>query len=252
MVIPQPEQASSSKDATGDLPPGEIPEASMEPQVVEPTEDLPAGDISAKEAPVEDVEIEEVEEEVDVPQDEQMQRQENEEECDYDKDELTEEQFQRAHEIVNSDMIERISREEPSDSDLEEEVPPLETRPRIANEVQARFINAMCNEELARIDAVLAAEKPAREAIRRATREADQRQDAPMATGDIPTGEISEVPTGQAVTHGDTILDSVCVKQEPISSKFLCRAQLSLWTEDVLARKDFSYGVSLTQCEHNI
>ena len=59
MVIHQPEQASSTQDATGDLSSDKIPEASMEEvtgdlpsgkipesQVAEPTEDLPSGEIS--------------------------------------------------------------------------------------------------------------------------------------------------------------------------------------------------------------
>ena len=44
-------------------------------------------------------------------------------------------------------------------------------------------------------------------------------------------------------THGDAVLDFFCLKQEPIrwpiSSRFLCRAQLSLWTDNVLAKVRF-------------
>ena len=38
------------------------------------------------------------------------------------------------------------------------------------------------------------------------------------------------------MTHGDTVLDPLCVKQEPISQKFLCVAHLTWWTEDVFGQ----------------
>ena len=213
LVIPKNEEASSSKDATGDLPPGEIPDASM--KVEESAEHLPSGEISVEEAATKDVEMEAAKEEVpqdeqpqqeEPQQDEQMQEQEVPPEADYEEDPLTEEQIQRANDIVNSALVDELA-DYDSDPELTaagEGGPPYpkEQRPRIASEPFARFVNYMCNEELGRIDAMLDRERQVREEIHRRTREAetqreDQQQDEPMATGDLPTGEIPEEPKDQ-------------------------------------------------------
>ena len=40
--------------------------------------------------------------------------------------------------------------------------------------------------------------------------------------------------------HGDTVLDFFLYEaKEPLSRDFLCRAQLSLWTDNVLAKVRF-------------
>ena len=39
--------------------------------------------------------------------------------------------------------------------------------------------------------------------------------------------------------HGDTVLDFSCQKQKSLLVDFLCRAQLSLWTDNVLAKVRF-------------
>ena len=188
MVIHQPEQASSTQDATGDLPSGKIPEASMEEvtgdlpsgkilelQVAEPTEDIPSGEISVEKAKEEDVEMEEVkEEEENIPQDEQMQ--EDEEEPDYAESELSEGAMLRANEIATSELIDIMPLE--SDEDAV-----LDPRPRIANRVMARFLNAMTHTELDRIDNMLQREREIREQYHRAHREAEQGREEVSASG---------------------------------------------------------------------
>ena len=136
--------------------------------------------------------MEEVKEEEDIPQEREMQEQEYEEECDYEEDELSEEAMLRANEIVNSDLMDIMAREEHDDA-------PLAPRPRIANRVQARFINAMCNKELGRIDAMLRREAELREEFHRRQREQDQRQEEAMASGNLPPDEIPDVPEEKEV-----------------------------------------------------
>ena len=169
MVIPEPGQASSVQDATGDLSSDKIPEASMEEvtgdlpsgkipesQVAEPTEDLPSGEISV-EAKEEDVDMEEAKEEKkDIPQDEQMQA--DEEEPHYAESELSEGAMLRANEVANSELIDMIALE--SDEDAV-----LDPRPRIANKVMARFLNSMMDEHLGEIDIMLLKRKRSKRTI---------------------------------------------------------------------------------------
>ena len=199
MVIHQPEQASSTQDATGDLSSDKIPEASMEEvtgdlpsgkipesQVAEPTEDLPSGEISveAKEADVEMGEAKEEEGE-DIPQDEQMQ--EDEEEPDYAESELSEGAMLRANETANSELIDIMALE--SDEDAV-----LDPRPRIANKVMARFLNSMMHHDRGRIDAMLQSEREARERFHQQRREEEQRHERASASGHLPPGETPGVP----------------------------------------------------------
>ena len=39
--------------------------------------------------------------------------------------------------------------------------------------------------------------------------------------------------------HGDTVLDFSCQKQKSLLVEISCRAQLSLWTDNVLAKVRF-------------
>ena len=133
MVIPEPGQASSTHEATGDLPSGEIPEAKMEEvtgdlssdkipesQVAEPAEDLPSDEMSADKEKEEDVEMEEPKEEEGVPQDEQMQEdQEEQEEPDYAESELSEGAMLRANEVANSALIDIMALESDEDAVLD-------------------------------------------------------------------------------------------------------------------------------------
>ncbi len=236
MVVHEVEKGSSSKDTTGNLPSGETPEVSV--KVEESTEHLPSGEISVEEAAkatehlpsgeisaaeAKDVEMEPVKEEVpaeevqeeEVPQDEPMQEEaeaagedEGEEEPDF-EDELGDSPLsERAIQRANSALIDELA-----DYDSDPELTaagvggppyPKEQRPRIANETLARFINNMCNTELGRIDAMLDRERRAREQDHQRTKEieariAAQAQDVPMASGDLPSGEIPEVPKEQEV-----------------------------------------------------
>ena len=198
MVIPEPGQASSTHEATGDLPSGEIPEAKTEEvtgdlssdkipesQVVEPTEDLPSGEISV-EAKEEDVVMEEAkeEEEEDIPQDEQMQ--EDEEEPDYAESELSEGILLRANEVANSGLIDIMALE--SDEDAV-----LDPRPRIANKVMARFLNSMMRNDLGRTDAMLQSEREARERLKKNSVVKNSVVRA-SASGHLPSGETPDVP----------------------------------------------------------
>ena len=254
MVIPKVEEASSSKDAAGDLPSGEIPDASM--KVEESTEHLQPGEISVEEAAAKDVEMEAAKEE-EVPHDEppqapqqeaprqeepqrdvQMQEEvappEGPDYGPYEEDPLTEEQIQRANEIMNSQYMDVLEQYDSEDSDASPK--PVAPRPRIATEQQARFINNMCNAELGRIDAILALERGAREEVHRRTREAEQQgeeqqQDEPMAAGDLPPGEIPEEPKkeevkkekDEAVVYQDELeaRKKIDIFAQPSSSEFL-------------------------------
>ena len=153
---------------------------------------------------------------------------------DYDEDPLTGEQIQRANEIVNSQYMDMLEAYDSEDSDAEPG--PAAPRPRIATEQQARFINSMCNTELGRIDAILALERRAREEVHQRTREAEQQreeqqQDEPMATGDLPPGEIPGEPKekevkkekDEAVVYQDELeaRKKIDIFTQPSSSEFL-------------------------------
>ena len=244
MVMHETGGASSTKDATGDLPSGEIPEASM--KVEEPIEHLPTVEISVEEPTARDVEMEEVKDE-EVPQDEQpqeppepqqddqMQGQDAHEEDEldygpYDEDQRTEEQIQRANEMVNSHFMDQLEAYDSEDSDGEPKQ--LSPRPRIANKAQARFINNMCNEELGRTDAILNREKRARIELHRITREAEERQeeqarDVPMASGDLPPGEIPAEPEVQEVKEEQPPKEESVVYQDELEA----RKKLDIFTQ---------------------
>ena len=132
------------------------------------------------------MEMEEVkEDEENIPQDEQMQ--EDEEGPDYAESVLSVGAMLRANEIANSEMIDIMAVE--SDEDAV-----LDPRPRIANKVMARFLNSMMRNDLGRIDARLQSEREARERFHQQRREEEQRHERASASGHLPSGETPDVP----------------------------------------------------------
>ena len=225
---------------TGDLPSGEIPES----KVAEPTEDLPTGEISVAEAKEEDVEMEEVKEDEEVPQDEQGQlevQQEQEEEPDFGEDEkeyqeseLSEGALLRVNELVKSRTYELIGMDDEDEEEMELNYP----RPRIANRAQARFLHNMLREDHQRIDAMLARERRAREEFHQRSREHEQRLEAARAAENLPPGETSAVPSSSGDLPTGEIPD-VPVKQEKEQEVTQEKdEEVKIYQEELQCRKD--------------
>ena len=254
MVATQPEQGSSAMDESRDLPPGEIPEDSMEVEtgdlssdkipeskVAEPAEDLPPGEISVEEAKEEDVEIpEEKEEEVEVPQDEQVQEAQEEEpdygEEEYPESELSEGALLRVNELLNSETFDLYGHDEDSD----DEILHVNPRPRVANRVQARFINNMLAEDWGRIDAMLARERELREQFHQRTREEEQRREQANVAGNLPTGETPAMPSSSGHSSSGEIPD-VPIEQEVKEEQKVTQEkdeEVKIYQEELQGRKD--------------
>ena len=258
MVNPQPEQASSAMDESGDLSSDKIPDESMEvetgdlpsgeipeSQVAEPTEDLPTGEISVVEAKEEDVEMEEAKDDEEIPQDEQAQeevQQAREEEPDFGEDEeypeseLSEGALLRVNELLNSRTYDIYGHDEDSEGEIQRVNP----RPRVATRAQARFIRHMLAEDWERLENTLARERELREHFHRRSREFEQRREqanaagnlppgetpaVPGSSGDLPTGEIPDVPIEQETKE----------EQEVIQEK---DEEVKIYQEELQGRKD--------------
>ena len=269
MVNPQPEQASSAMDESGDLSSDKIPEESMEVEtgdlpsgeipeskVAEPTEDLPAGEISVVEAKEEDMEMEEAKEDEEIPQDDQAQeevQQAEEEKPDfgddeeYPKSELSEGALLRVNELINSRTYELIGMDEEDEEDMELTNP----RPRTANRAQARFMHNMLREDHQRIDAMLARERRAREEFHQRSREHEQRLEearaaenlppgetsaVPRSPGDLPTGEIPDVPIEQETKEEQEVTQEKDEEVKIYQEELQCRKDMDIFAQTPTAQ----------------
>ena len=253
LVNPQPEQASSAMEVeSGDLPSGEIPES----QVAESTEDLPPGEISVDEAKEEDVEMEEAKEDEEIPQDDQAQeevQQAQDEEPDYGDDEeypeseLSDGALLRLNELINPRTYELIGMDDVD----EEEIELTNPRPRIANRAQARFTHNMLREDHPRIDAMLERERRAREEFHQRSREHEQRMEearaaenlppgetsaVPRSSGDLPTGEIPDVPIEQETKEEQEVTQEKDEEVKIYQEELQCRKDMDIFVQTPTAQ----------------
>ena len=253
LVNPQPEQASSAMEVeSGDLPSGEIPES----QVAESTEDLPPGEISVDEAKEEDVEMEEAKEDEEIPQDDQAQeevQQAQDEEPDYGDDEeypeseLSDGALLRVNELINPRTYELIGMDDVD----EEEIELTNPRPRIANRAQARFTHNMLREDHPRIDAMLERERRAREEFHQRSREHEQRMEearaaenlppgetsaVPRSSGDLPTGEIPDVPIEQETKEEQEVTQEKDEEVKIYQEELQCRKDMDIFAQTPTAQ----------------
>ena len=148
-----------------------------------------------------------------VPQDEQIQQEQEEEpdfgDDEYPESELSESALLRVNELLNSETFDIYGHE----GDSDDEVLRVNPRPRAANRAQARFINNMLAEDWVRIDVMLAREREIRERFHQRTREEEQRREQANAAGNLPPGETPAVPGSSGHSSSGEIPD-VPIEQE--------------------------------------
>ena len=190
--------------------------------------------------------MKEVKEDEEVPQDEQDQsevQQEQEEEPDFGDDEqeypeseLSEGALLRVNELINSRTYELIGLD--GDEEDEEEMALTNPRPRIANRAQARFMHNMLREDHQRIDAMLARERRALEEFHQRSREHEQRLEAARAAENLPPGETSAVPSSSGDLPTGEIPD-VPMKQEKEQEVTQEKdEEVKIYQEELRCRKD--------------
>ena len=134
--------------------------------------------------------------------------------------------------MINSRTYELIG----MDEEDEEEMALTNPRPRIANRAQARFMHN--REDHQRIDAMLARERRAREEFHQRSREHEQRLEAARAAENLPPGETSAVPSSFGDLPTGEIPD-VPVKQEEEQEVTQEKdEEVKIYQEELQCRKD--------------